>query len=407
MPRSAPFLASFADRLASAAPWSAIVQANAADVAAARAGGRPIGRLQVSDALREAMLAGLAAWRGAPSSRGALVESIDHQTWSLEQRGAALGVVGFVFEGRPNVVADAAGVIRGGNAAVLRIGAAALGTARAIFALALAPALAEAGLPTATISLIDSADRSAGWALFSDRRLGLAVARGSGAAVGELGAVARQAGLPVSLHGTGGAWLTADASADAERFAAAVANSLDRKVCNTLNVCLIARERAGELTPRFLQALEAAAGDRGARLHIAAGDERWLAEPWRSAAIPFDDEDLGREWEWDETPEVSLKIVADLEEAIALFNRHAPRLVASLIAEDSEAQRRFYEEIEAPFIGDGFTRWVDGQYAFGRPELGLSNWQNGRLFGRGAALTGEGVFTLKTRMRQHDIALRV
>ena len=56
--------------------------------------------------------------------------------------------------------------------------------------------------------------------------------------------------------------------------------------------------------------------------------------------------------------------------------------------------------------GDGFTRWVDGQYALSRPELGLSNWQHGRLFARGGVLSGDGVFTVRARMRQSDVRLR-
>jgi glutamate-5-semialdehyde dehydrogenase len=56
--------------------------------------------------------------------------------------------------------------------------------------------------------------------------------------------------------------------------------------------------------------------------------------------------------------------------------------------------------VDAPFVGDGFTRWVDGQLALGRPELGLSNWQNGRLFMRGGVLTGEGIYTIRTRARR-------
>src|SRR5207244_7177809 len=128
---------------------------------------------------------------------------------------------------------------------------------------ALDPALAAADLPPGAASLVPSADRAAGWALFSDSRLALAVARGSGAAVAQLGSVARQAGIPVSLHGTGGAWLIADQTADAQKFAAAVYHSLDRKVCNTLNVCCIPRDRAGELVPAFLEALTRAGERRG------------------------------------------------------------------------------------------------------------------------------------------------
>jgi len=76
------------------------------------------------------------------------------------------------------------------------------------------------------------------------------------------------------------------------------------------------------------------------------------------------------------------------------------------LATDEAAQARFFAGVDAAFVGDGFTRWVDGQYAFDRPELGLANWQNGRLFGRGGVLSGDGVFTVRTRMRQTDPDLR-
>ena len=376
------FFERFALKLGEGHVWREIEDANTKDVAAALAGGRSTTRLKVSDAMRRDMIAGLQAWRNAPSGRGRVVERVEHDGWSVEQVAAPLGIVGFVFEGRPNVFADAAGVIRGGNTAVFRIGSDALRTARAIETHALAPALADAGLPAGAAVLLDSAERSAGWALFSDRRLALAVARGSGPAVAQLGAIARQAGTSVSLHGTGGAWLIADETADAARFAAAVANSIDRKVCNTLNVCCIVQSRAGDLVPLFREAL------RYGRVHDGAGAE------------------LAREWEWEDTPDVWLTIVPDLEAAITLFNTHSPRFTVSLISEDPAAHERMADQADAAFVGDGFTRWVDGQYAYDRPELGLSNWQGGRLFARSGVLSGDGVFTLKTRMRQRDMALR-
>ena len=83
----------------------------------------------------------------------------------MEQITAPLGVVGFVFEGRPNVFADAAGVLRAGNTAVFRIGSDALRTARAIETHALAPALSEACLPAGAATLLDNAEHAAGWAL--------------------------------------------------------------------------------------------------------------------------------------------------------------------------------------------------------------------------------------------------
>jgi glutamate-5-semialdehyde dehydrogenase len=412
------FFDAFAARLEADESWAPIALANEQDVADAKGRGRSTTRLVAGAKMRADMIAGLREWRDAVPSRGRQVERIEHDGWSVEQLTAPLGVVGFVFEGRPNVFADAAGVLRGGNTVVFRIGSDALGTAKAIVEHALAPALAAAGLPAGACVLVESAEHAAGWALFSDARLGLAVARGSGRAVAQLGSVARQAGVPVSLHGTGGAWLVADESADAARFAATVAGSVDRKVCNTLNVCCIVRSRAAELVPLLLEGLGGARSSW--KLHVVEGDEAAVPERWRTSKTvvvraegpaledqvePLPLSELGREWEWEATPEVSLKIVEDLDEAIALFNRYSPRFSASLISEDVATQDRFYAEIEAGFVGDGMTRWVDGQYALNRPELGLSNWEHGRLLARGGVLSGDSVYTIRTRMRQKDIGL--
>jgi glutamate-5-semialdehyde dehydrogenase len=416
------FYEAFARRLEADRPWSEIAAANADDLASARERGRSVTRLIASDKMRADMVSGLRGWRDAPGQRGRVVETVLHAGWKVEQVAAPLGVVGFVFEARPNVFADATGVLRGGNTVVFRIGSDALGTARAIVRHALGPALEEAGLPSGAAVLVESGDRAAGWAMFSDPRLALAVARGSGPAVAQLGAVARQAGIPVSLHGTGGAWMVADASADPARFEAAVFHSLDRKVCNTLNVCCLPRSRAEALTPLFLRALQRAGERRGhgCKLHVAAGDESAVPAEWFTRRVrlrraegdveePLAEtlpvEELGREWEWEESPEVTLKLVDGWGEAARLFNQYSPQFIAVMIGEDPEAQRRFYEAVNAPFYGDGFTRWVDGQFALDRPELGLSNWQHGRLFARGAILSGDGVYTLRTRATQTDPGL--
>jgi glutamate-5-semialdehyde dehydrogenase len=413
------FFEEFAAHLEDDDTWALIAAANAADVQQAKARGRSTTRLAATETMRRDMIAGLRTWRDAPTRRGQIVERVVHDGWAVEQVADALGVVGFVFEGRPNVFADATGVLRGGNTVVFRIGADALGTARAIVAQALAPALAVAGLPPGAATLVDSAERAAGWAMFSDPRLALAVARGSGQAVAQLGSVARHAGIPVSLHGTGGAWIVADATADTEKLCQAVLHSLDRKVCNTLNVCCLPLERAAELVPCFLDALTQAGAKRGYgyKLHVAQGSESHIpdalfqtpisvrrahgdvSEP-QADILPL--AQLGREWEWEETPEVTLVVVTGLAEAVALFNDYSPQFVASLITEDADHFARFYETINAPFVGNGFTRWVDGQYSLNRPELGLSNWQSGRLFARGAVLSGDGIYTVRTRVVQSD-----
>ena len=414
------FFRDAARNLADEDVWATISQTNAADVADAQSRGRSTTRLEVSSAMREAMIAGLNGWADLPSSRDAVFDTISHSNFRIELVGAALGPVGFVFEGRPNVLADACGVLRGGNTVVFRIGSDALKTAQTIMQEAIAPALRANGLPDGAVVLIDSVEHSAGWSLFLDNRLALAVARGSGWAVDLLGSLAQSVGTPVSLHGTGGGWLVAGESASAQDFSAAVIRSLDRKVCNTLNVCVLPAQRADELAPVLLAALQKAADNRGQafKLHVTANAENFVPATLfnkmvgiaraegvveEAQAERLDMALLGHEWEWEDSPEITLTVCADTEAAVQTFNSYSPRLVATLIAADDVEQQNFYAGIDAPFVGDDHTRWVDGQYALNKPELGLSNWANGRLFGRGAVLTGDSVFTVRTRYRRNSI----
>ena len=416
------FYTAFADRLEDDRSFEPIAAANAADVAAARAGGRSTTRLELDAGMRTGMIEGLRGWVQRRSPRGEVRRRLDHDGWRLEEVVDRLGVVAFVFEGRPNVFADACGVLRGGNTVVFRIGSDALRTARAIVEHALEPALAAAGLPSGAAALVDAPSRAAGWALFSDPRLALAVARGSGEAVRQLSEVARQAGNDVSAHGTGGAWMVATSQADADRFAAVVHASLDRKVCNTLNTCAIARDRADELVPLFLAAVDRAAADRGsaAKLHVLDRDRDAVPRERYTTSTAIDRAEgavvepqaetlaaaqLAVEWEWEGSPEVTLLLVDDLDEAIALFNRHSPRFALSVISENPAEHERAFADADAPYVGDGFTRWVDGQYALGTPELGLSNWERGRLLGRSGILSGSSIHTVRLRAAQSDPTL--
>jgi glutamate-5-semialdehyde dehydrogenase len=176
--------------------------------------------------------------------------------------------------------------------------------------------------------------------------------------------------------------------------------------------------RAPDLIPVFLDALQRAGERRGAaaKLHATASAREHIPDEWLEPAMIsraggaveeprseiIEDEELGVEWEWEESPEVTLTVVPDVETAIGLFNEQSPHFVASLVSEDTEEHRAFFDKIDAPFVGNGFTRWVDGQYALDRPELGLSNWQFGRLFGRGGILSGDSVYTVRSRARQTD-----
>jgi glutamate-5-semialdehyde dehydrogenase len=187
-------------------------------------------------------------------------------------------------------------------------------------------------------------------------------------------------------------------------------------VCNTLNTLAVVTGGDPAILRGGLHGLERAAARRGTnpKLHVAGEidlPEMWLREGSISRAEgkvveplaePIERDRLGEEWEWEDSPEMTLTIVDSIEEAVAAFNEQSPRFVASLISSDPGEHEAFYAAIDAPFVGNGFTRWVDGQYALQRPELGLSNWQFGRLFGRGGILSGDGIFTIRTQVAQDD-----
>lgn len=411
------FFQTAADLLSNDAVASQIIEVNKCDVESALSRGRSTTRLIFSEKMREDMIAAFEMWRDADVSPEVKLAEVMHDGWIVEQWRAPLGVVGFVFEGRPNVFADATGVLRSGNAVVFRIGSDALHTAKMIMSLVIEPALTQSGLPKDCVILLDSPEHAAGWALFSDSRLALAVARGSGEAVAELGSIARQSGVSVSLHGTGGAWMIVGEGADAKRVSAVVERSLDRKVCNTLNVVCVVESRSAEIVPIVFDAGERAAATRQVhtRVHAVKGAEQHLnqtheIEVFRSDGIHRESQittssvgDLGHEFEWESNPEFFIVVVKDLNEAIELFNTHSPQFIVSVISEDDRERTDVWQKCNAPFAGDGFTRWVDGQFALLRPELGLSNWEGGRLFARGGVLSGDSAFTVRLKVRQQNI----
>lgn len=395
------FFTRFADLIDDDDAFAPVLAANARDVESARGRGRSIGRLEITPKMRTEMSAGLRMWAGLDFDRLGVISTIDHDGWSVESWRAPLGVVAFVFEGRPNVFADATGVLKSGNAVVFRIGSDALGTARAIRDHMLIPALDASGLPRGAVKLVDSAEHAAGWALFDDSRLALAVARGSGQAVDQLGEIARQCGTPVSLHGTGGAWLVSGTRMPESRLRSAIVHSLDRKVCNTLNTIVALKPNSAEALAVIGGALSEVAVKRGGSVIVHAQDAAMKAmKAFDGLDVRDERVDWGQEWEWDEVPEVTVMVAESMADAIAKFNQHSPRFVLSILSDDEGEVAWAWENSESPFFGDGFTRWVDGQFALERPELGLANWQYGRLLGRGGVLSGDAVHSIRLRVRQ-------
>jgi glutamate-5-semialdehyde dehydrogenase len=397
--------------------WQTIQSINNHDVENAQKKGRSTTRLVADDRCRKNMIECVRSIQQQAVSINDVVQQRRHDGWVATVQASPLGIVGFVFEGRPNVIVDATGLLKSGNAVVFRVGSDALQTAVAIMNTVIYPALDAAGISRHAIQLIDSSQRSAGWALFSHSDIGLAVARGSGKAVRMLSSIARQSGIPVSVHGTGGAWMVTSAFTDGRRLHDAIVCSLDRKVCNTLNtLCVLESEMSRQLP--IIQAALAEAGDHlGAsfKVHVESSTRRFLSPEMRESYVTvhraagvcdeyqydtIDRSELGREWEWEKTPEISLIAVASIDEAVALFNRYSPQFIASLISDSASEQSSFFKAVNAPFVGNGMTRWVDGHYIFHTPELGLSNWENGRLLARSGVLSGDTVVTQRIYMEQ-------
>lgn len=382
----ARFFEEFAARLEDQSAFAEVQRANQADVASAKERGRAVGRLELSERMRREMISGLRSWASSPTRVGEVIEKRQGAGYVIERRRAPLGVVAFVFEGRPNVFADAAGVVQNRNTAVFRIGGDALATAIAIEEHALRPALLAAGLPEGALTLVRSKEHGAAHALFSERAVRLAVARGSGQTVALLGAIAKQHGIPASLHGTGGAWMLVESSASPELVKNAVRFSLDRKVCNTLNVLVLERAAVDKLGRHVAEVL----GELSAKVAVVSGSEGVVP-----AASTIAEAELGKEWEWEGTPELSLVVARDFAHAVALINQYSPRFVASILSQRPGAFESFYAAVEAPYVSNAFTRWVDGQWAWHRPELGLTNWETGRLLGRSGFLSGDDLTSVR------------
>ena len=404
------FFEKFAKNLEDDSCFAPVLAANALDVADARSRGRAIGRLELTASMRRDMVKSARLWAQSSVRKESVMDHVIHDGWSVDKVASPLGIVAFVFEGRPNVCVDATGVLRTGNTCVFRIGSDAMGTARAIMRQCIEPALSSAGLPEDAVVLLDETDRESGFVLFGDQRISLAVARGSGQAVSELGFVAQSRGIATSLHGTGGAWMLLADSADLDRFADTLRHSLDRKVCNTLNVCCAPLNLSVEVCELIVRQLEefCMARQTTTRLHVVgvAPQDLPSLEVSRVEIVGAEREDLRTEWEWDVAPEMFFVATSSLEESIELCNDYSPQFVVSIVSSDDSDHERGWQMLNAPFVGDGFTRWVDGQYALGRPELGLSNWQQGRALGRGGILSGDDIRTFRYRMRQSDSSIR-
>jgi glutamate-5-semialdehyde dehydrogenase len=272
-----------------------------------------------------------------------------------------LGVIGIIYEARPNVTADAAALcIKSGNAAILRGGSEAIRSNRAIAAL-VHEALASAGLPANAVQLIDTTDRAAVGHLITLRKyVDVIVPRGGKSLIARLLADAR---VPMIQHLDGNCHVYLDDEADAAKALAIVENAKTQRygTCNTAESLLVARSRAAELLPPIAAMLA------GKGVEIRGCAETLALVPAAKAATEADyaDEFLA--------PIISVKVVAGLNEAMEHIDRYGSHHTDCIVSENYTHNMRFLREVDsASVMVNASTRFADGfEYGLGA-EIGIS-----------------------------------
>ena len=356
-----------------------ILAANAQDMEAARAAGTSEGlldRLLLTPDRIEGMAAGLEVLAGLPDPVGRVLE---HRTISegldLTRVSVPLGLVAMVYEARPNVTSDAAGIcIRTGNACILRGGSIAQRSCVAI-AHALADAVEAQGFPREAVSIIETTDRAATGALMGLRGIvDVLIPRGG---AGLISRCVREAQVPVIETGTGNCHIYVHESADFDKARAIVMN-VDEVVAPAF-LPLILRDLAGAGVTIH--------GDAAASA-VAEADSV-VGEQF----VPAVEEDWDREYL---ALEMSVKCVSGLDEAIAHINAHGTHHSEAIVAEDREACERFLAEVDAAAVyANASTRFTDGgEFGLGA-EIGISTQ---KLHARGP-FAAEALTTYKYEIR--------
>ncbi|GFG84433.1 glutamate-5-semialdehyde dehydrogenase [Mycolicibacter algericus] len=334
-----------------------VLAANVADLAAARAAGTPeamLDRLALNPQRVEGIAAGLRQVAGLPDPVGEVLRGYTLPNGlQLRQQRVPLGVVGMVYEGRPNVTVDAFGLtLKSGNAALLRGSSSAAHSNRALVEV-LRKALTDEDLPADAVQLLSAADRATVTHLIQARGLVDVVIPRGGA--GLIEAVVRDALVPTIETGVGNCHVYVHEAADLDIAEEVLLNSKTRRpsVCNAAETLLIDRAIAGSAVPRLVDALTAA----GVAVH---GD----------AAAAAAEDDLRREYL---AMDIALSVVDGLEDAIDHINEYGTGHTEAIVTSNMAAAQRFSEQVDAAAVMvNASTAFTDGeQFGFGA-EIGIS-----------------------------------
>ncbi|MEM9079630.1 MAG: glutamate-5-semialdehyde dehydrogenase [Verrucomicrobiota bacterium] len=342
-----------------------ILAANGKDIVAGEERGLSsamLDRLRLDEGRLEAIAAGVEQVANLTDPVGAQLADWRHpKGFSIEQVRVPIGVIGIIYESRPNVTSDAAVLcLKSGNATILRGGSEAIHSNRAI-ARALAEGGAEAGLPENAIQLIPFTDRESVKVMAGmDEYLDLIIPRGGKGLIETVVSLAR---MPVIKHYDGICHVYVDPEADLEKAVGIVVDSKTQKpsVCNALETLLVDEAVASDFLPKVAVALRA----KGV---VLRGDER--TRDVLEGVEEANEEDWGMEYL---DLVLAVKVVGSLEEAMAHINRYGSRHSDCIVTESGERAERFLRGIDSACVFHNLsTRFSDGEeFGFGA-EIGIS-----------------------------------
>jgi glutamate-5-semialdehyde dehydrogenase len=347
-----------------------ILAENAKDVKAARADGNDdafIDRLALTAKAIEAMAEGLRDIAKLPDPVGEITGLASRPSGiQVGRMRVPLGVIGIIYESRPNVTADAGGLcIKSGNACILRGGSESLNSNRAIAA-CLAFGLKAAGLPESGVQLVDVADRAVVAELVAaERFIDAIVPRGG---KGLIEAVSKDARVPVIKHLDGICHVYIDDSADLDKAVAIADNAKTQRygTCNTMETLLVARA----IAPRFLPAIGRIYANKDVAMRCTPEAKQALEQAGIPGTQEVTEQDFHTEYL---APIVSIAVVAGLDEAIAHIAKYGSQHTDAIVTEDWSHAQRFLREVDSSSVMvNASTRFADGyEYGLGA-EIGIS-----------------------------------
>ncbi len=342
-----------------------LARANAEDLERGRANGLDaplMDRLELTPARIDTMLEGLRQVAALPDPVGSITDLNTMPSGiQVGRMRVPLGVIGIIYESRPNVTVEAASLcLKSGNATILRGGSEALASNCAI-ADCLAAGLREAGLPEAAVQVVETADRAAvGELIAMPEFVDVIVPRGG---KGLIERISNDARVPVIKHLDGVCHVYIDDGADDDMAEAIAVNAKTQRygTCNTMETLLVAESRAADMLPRLARAYE------------AAGVELRGCEKTRAilpGAVPATEEDWHEEYLG---PILAVRVVSGLDEAIDHINTYSSLHTDSIVTRDHVRAMRFLREVDSSSVMvNASTRFADGfEYGLGA-EIGIS-----------------------------------